>query len=298
MANAPPKDDELDELFDNALEEFTKPTQKPKTATAPSPKAPATTSAKKNTDSTSAKSDSGFEEEFIRQLTQGMDDMLKDASLGEGDDDGEMRKILDQMLKNMGSLQADLGPKRQDQPSKGTTKDNSTDKAPPKPQKPQSFQDKINATMAKLKDSATQADAESSNFDNGSEIPDDELMRQLDTLADDVVGQLMSKDLLQQPLQQLENAYPKYLENNKATLPKKDLQRYEQQYAYVKQILALFKKTKDDSIGNDPQIVELMQKMQDCGQPPSELLKLLAPDMELDEMGEVKVPEVPNCTIA
>ncbi|KAJ2613682.1 Peroxisome chaperone and import receptor [Coemansia sp. RSA 1365] len=298
MANASPKDDELDELFDNALEEFTKPSQKPKTATAPSPKAPTTTSAKKNTDSTSANLESGFEEEFIRQLTQGMDDMLKDAPLGKNDDDDELRKVLDQMLKNMSLLQSDLDSKRQDQPSKETTKENSTDKAPQKPKEPQSFQDKINATMAKLKDSATQADAESSNLGNESQIPDDELMRQLDTLADDVVGQLMSKDLLQQPLQQLENAYPKYLENNKATLPKKDLQRYQQQYAYVKQILALFKKAKDDSIGKDPQILELMQKMQDCGEPPSELLKLLAPDMELDETGEVKVPEVPNCTIA
>ncbi|KAJ2389238.1 hypothetical protein GGI23_005878 [Coemansia sp. RSA 2559] len=37
--------------------------------------------------------------------------------------------------------------------------------------------------------------------------------------------------------------------------------------------------------------------MQDCGQPPNELLKTLAPDMELDENGEVKTPELPNCTI-
>ncbi|KAJ2808570.1 Peroxisome chaperone and import receptor [Coemansia guatemalensis] len=307
MANAPPRDDELDELFDNALEEFTAPTQKPKTATAPvsvpvpetpSTTAPATASTTQNTGSTSAKQESGFEEEFMRQLTQSMNDMLKDASSGEAADDDEMRKMLDQMLKNMGSLQADLDPRQQDQPSKSTTTEQKTANGPQKPQEPQSFQDKINATMAKLKDSATQADEESSNTYNGSDLPEDELMRQLDTLADDVVGQLMSKELLQQPLEQLNDAYPAYLEKNKATLPEKDFQRYQQQHAYVKQILELFAKTKGDSLGNDPQIIELMQKMQDCGQPPNELLKLLAPDMELDEKGDVKVPEVPNCTIA
>ncbi|KAJ2081483.1 Peroxisome chaperone and import receptor [Coemansia sp. RSA 988] len=311
MANVPPRDDELEELLDNAFEEFTAPTQnpKPETATAPvpqvpSPTAPTASNSTQNTDNTqntgssSAKQVSGFEEEFIRQLTQGMNDMLKDAPSGEDSDDVEMRKMLDQMLNNMGSFQADLDPEQRNQPDKTTTTEQSTANAPRKPQEPQSFQDKINATMAKLKDSATQADAESSNFDNSSALPDDELMRQLDSLADDVVGQLMSKDLLQQPLQQLNDAYPAYLEKNKATLPEKDFQRYQQQHAHVKEILALFAKTEGDSLGNEPQIIELMQKMQDCGQPPNELLKLLAPDMELDEGGDVKVPEVPNCTIA
>ncbi|KAJ2889511.1 hypothetical protein IWW38_004662, partial [Coemansia aciculifera] len=119
----------------------------------------------------------------------------------------------------------------------------------------------------------------------------------LDSLVDDVISQLMSKDVLQQPLKELDREYPKYLEKNKSTLSNEDRERYQKQHEYVKQILAMFAETTDDA-ANDPRIVDLMQKMQDCGQPPNELLKILAPDMELDEKGEVKVPEAPpNCIV-
>ncbi|ORX66853.1 hypothetical protein DL89DRAFT_214066, partial [Linderina pennispora] len=63
---------------------------------------------------------------------------------------------------------------------------------------------------------------------------------QLDSLVDDVIGQLMSKDMLYQPLKDLDVEYPKYLEKNKDTLSKEDCERYEKQHGYVKQILEMF----------------------------------------------------------
>ncbi|KAI8323847.1 Pex19 protein [Martensiomyces pterosporus] len=173
-------------------------------------------------------------------------------------------------------------------------------------EEPQSFQNKIKATMDKLRESSDRVEAETSGGLGGDGMDMmEELMRQmdqigddgqLDSLVDDVIGQLMSKEVLYQPLKDLDVEYPKYLAKNKDTLSKEDYERYEKQHAYVKEIITQFEVSGDGS-ANDPKIVELMQKMQDCGQPPNELLKVLAPDMELDASGEVKIPETPNCTI-
>lgn len=37
-----------------------------------------------------------------------------------------------------------------------------------------------------------------------------------------------------------------------------------------------------------------MQKMQDCGSPPEEILKQLAPGLEFDENGVPKMDELPS----
>ncbi|KAJ1830354.1 Peroxisome chaperone and import receptor [Coemansia sp. RSA 2711] len=292
MTDVPPNDAELDELLDSALEDFiTEPSPKPKS---PAPDTAAVPAREPTAD------DKGFEDEFVRQLTQGMEDMFKNSS--STGDEAEMRTMLDQLLGQMGSLSAaDTG--TSPAPPPAATSSAEKPAAATEPTEPGTFEDKIKATMSKLKESADRADAESSDTGMGML---EELMQQLEqagdddngmgSLVDDVIGQLMSKEVLQQPLRELDAAYPKYLETHKQTLSSEDYGRYQQQHEYVKQILGLFAECKDDSV-NDPRIVELLQKMQDCGQPPNELLKLLAPEMELDEKGEVKAPEMPNCTI-
>ncbi|KAJ2786008.1 Peroxisome chaperone and import receptor [Coemansia javaensis] len=301
MANAPPSDAELDELLDSALQEFSEPPR-------PKPKPAATAAPQDST--AAAQSADGFEDEFMRQLARGMEDLLKD---GPGAGDPEMRGALDQLVEQLGSLRGDLA----DAPDKAA---DSRDAGPRSGSgggggDAATFQDKIKATMDKLRESADRAEAEAeAEAGAGAGAGDGdmmaELMRQLDeagddpkldALVDDVIGQLMSRDVLQQPLRDLDAAYPRYLEEHRASLAADDVRRYEQQHAYVRQILALFAEAGDDDDGggsaNDPRIVELMQKMQDCGQPPAELLKLLAPDMELDDGGNIKVPEAPNCVV-
>ncbi|KAJ2767793.1 Peroxisome chaperone and import receptor, partial [Coemansia nantahalensis] len=293
MADVPPNDAELDELLDSALEEFSTP------APPPPPRAgakPAASAAPAAANAAGAAGSASFEDEFMRQLTQGMEDMLKGSSgeAGSGSD-SEMRSAFDQLLKQMGSLPGDLGAAQQEPAAPtGEAADG----------EPASFQDKIKATMDKLKESADQADADA-GADLGGAGMMEELMRQLDqagddpqldSLVDDVIGQLMSKEVLQQPLRDLDAAYPKYLAENKDSLSADELRRYEKQHGCIREILALFGELDDDA-ANDPRVVDLLQKMQDCGQPPSELLKLLAPDMELDGDGNVKVPEAPNCTV-
>ncbi|KAJ2910974.1 Peroxisome chaperone and import receptor [Coemansia aciculifera] len=327
MANAPnppaATDAELDELLDDAFEQFTNAAPKseakkePTSAVADSTLRPATSSAAAAaTEGSAAK----FDEEFTRLLAESMESLLKDSSALTGADGAsagsdEQKSALDQLLKQMAALQSDLGTKDQASAPESSSESSKTKAADgvkpllassPSPA-PSSFQDKIKATMDKLKESADSADADTAQSLGGGDIGMmDELMRQmdqmgddsqLDSLVDDVISQLMSKDVLQQPLKELDREYPKYLEKNKSTLSNEDRERYQKQHEYVKQILAMFAETTDDA-ANDPRIVDLMQKMQDCGQPPNELLKILAPDMELDEKGEVKVPEAPpNCIV-
>ncbi|KAJ1907212.1 Peroxisome chaperone and import receptor, partial [Tieghemiomyces parasiticus] len=45
------------------------------------------------------------------------------------------------------------------------------------------------------------------------------------------------------------------------------------------------------------ELLDLMRNMQDCGQPPKELLKEIAPDMEHGSDGMPKLPGMDNCSI-
>ncbi|KAJ2549531.1 Peroxisome chaperone and import receptor [Coemansia sp. RSA 1933] len=327
MSNPPPNDDELDVLLDDAFEQFDaappKQTQQKQSSTVDTQektaKQPPYTA--DTTDELDVSGDVNFEEEFARQLAKGMEDLLKESSesgVGNSVNEAEMKATVDQLLKQMGSLQADLDNDKSKseksakkamplshskaQASETGAKDGSGSEEA----QGTSFQDKIKATMDKLKESADRADAETGDGAGDMDVLE-ELMRQmdgagggddaqLDSLVDDVIGQLMSKEVLEQPLKDLDKHYPKYLEKNKDTLSTEDYERYQKQHDYVKQILALFDQLNDSSV-NDERVTDLMQKMQDCGQPPNELLKMLAPDMEIDENGEVKAPEMPNCTI-
>ncbi|KAJ1860470.1 Peroxisome chaperone and import receptor [Coemansia sp. RSA 2703] len=313
-------DAELDELLDDAFEQFTI-----------EPKAPPPSTAKKTSTQAGAPTsepadvNDKFQEEFARELAKGMEAMLKNPSLLGGVDAGEggdldMQKTLDDLLKQLGAAQGSTTSDSQKSGAAATAATSATAKATESSDnesrgdekdtsEPATFQDKIKATMSKLKESADKAENTSGGAGGLGALGDlgmmDDLLRQmddmgddaqLDSLVDDVIGQLMSKEVLNQPLKDLDEAYPEYLEKNKDKLPKEDYERYEKQHSYIRKILALFDEKPGDSV-NDPRVAMLMQEMQDCGQPPAELLKVLAPDVELNEKGEVKEPELPNCTV-
>ncbi|RKP06262.1 Pex19 protein, partial [Thamnocephalis sphaerospora] len=179
--------------------------------------------------------------------------------------------------------------------------------------KPASFQDTITQTMNKLNDSS---DKVRSEVDEAEEAPDAlmaEMMRQMEQLADSgefdglvegMMGQLMTREVLYEPMKELAEKYPGYLAENKSTLPADDYARYEKQYSYVKQIVAHFAAQPEPATSDadapakdDPVIAELMEKMQDCGQPPKEVLQQLAPEMEFGEDGTPNPPDPEQCTI-
>ncbi|CAI5722774.1 unnamed protein product [Peronospora effusa] len=106
-------------------------------------------------------------------------------------------------------------------------------------------------------------------------------------LVDGMMQQLLSKDVMYDPMKQICERYPEWLDEKKPLLSKGDYERYGKQYQYFQQIVAMYESEPD----NYARLSELMQEMQETGQPPSEIVKDLAPGLQFDEEG---MPIMPN----
>ncbi|KAG0488613.1 hypothetical protein HPP92_007198 [Vanilla planifolia] len=118
----------------------------------------------------------------------------------------------------------------------------------------------------------------------------------MESIIETMMQQLLSKEVLQEPMKEIGERYPKWLEAHKERLGKEEYDRYCHQYKLILQLNAVYEEEPD----NFPKIVDFMQKMQECGQPPTEILQDLAPDLDLNNIGQL-APELfesaPNCCI-
>ena len=89
----------------------------------------------------------------------------------------------------------------------------------------------------------------------------------MEGFLDNLVGQLLSKDVMHEPMRHLHAEFPKYLATHAEKLSAEERQRYEEQQALVGQILEAYEKTPDDT----DRVATLMQRMQQCGPPPPEI---------------------------
>lgn len=174
--------------------------------------------------------------------------------------------------------------------------------------KPGNFNDAIAATMAKLKESDASATADSASSDNpfaglsGAEgeemakllaalggsgdlsglegaMDNPELTKMLEGMMDE----LMSRDILYEPLKELRDKYPAYLAGpQSAGISAEDRKRYEEQSRYITEIVKIF-----DEPGYDAKdkvkagkVQELMNQMQDCGSPPKEIVGDMPAELE------------------
>lgn len=140
-----------------------------------------------------------------------------------------------------------------------------------------SFQDTIRRTMERMQasgDQATAAAAESSTEDLLAEM-----MKQLGQGGGPGLGegseedfskmlmgmmeQLTNKEILHEPMKELHEKFPEWLEKNKATTSAEDLKRYEEQQVLVREIVGKFdERTYSDSNAADREyIVARMQKV-------------------------------------
>lgn len=69
--------------------------------------------------------------------------------------------------------------------------------------------------------------------------------------------------------------------------------RYGHQYQYFQRIVAVYETEPD----NYPRLMELMADIQEYGQPPSEIIKELAPGLEFNEEGMPIMPGMGNSTM-
>ena len=107
----------------------------------------------------------------------------------------------------------------------------------------------------------------------------------MESIVETMMQQLLSKEILHEPMKEIGERYPKWLEEHKASLSKEEYERYSQQYVLIKDLNIVYEREPD----NFSKIVELMQKMQECGQPPNDIVQELAPDFDLTNLAQLWV---------
>ncbi|PFH49457.1 hypothetical protein AMATHDRAFT_63154 [Amanita thiersii Skay4041] len=130
---------------------------------------------------------------------------------------------------------------------------------------------------------------------DGGEDDEEELAGFLENMMD----QLLSKEVLYEPLKELSDNFPGYLKSPPKPLDPDDRERYGKQQACLARILAVFDAPdyKDDKADSKKVVMELMHEMQSYGTPPQELMGNLPPGMGLGTDGLPQLGDG-NCTIA
>lgn len=100
-------------------------------------------------------------------------------------------------------------------------------------------------------------------------------------VVDGMMRQLLSKELMYEPMKQVCDKYPEWLATQVDALSKEEYERYGTQYQFFQRIVAVYETEPD----NFPRIMELMQDVQQYGQPPAEIIKELAPGLEFNQDG-------------
>ncbi|KAK9478944.1 Pex19 protein family-domain-containing protein [Lipomyces japonicus] len=239
------------------------------------------------------------EDEFARQLELGMQDLLRELET-----DPAARAQFESLVKGIDGFTAPTTQQEKQQQQQGSN-DGASENTTKKP----TLQDTIARTMERMKESGAQVDKEITNPVTagtgsggvGSVDEEDEflasMMRQLQTAAGaadsggtgdsdteltrmlaGMMEQLTAKEILYDPIKELDDQYSDWLATHAATLSPQDLSRYELQRVVVAEIVSKFedKNYDDDNVEHRKYIAERMQKMQESGAPPPDIMGELA----------------------
>ncbi|KAG0267503.1 Peroxisome chaperone and import receptor [Mortierella polycephala] len=293
-----------DDFLDDALDGFTAPTLVPQSKPAPSstsfitPKilnpslhphlqAPST-AADASEDNVDDKDEGILDEEFSETLAMGMEELMMEMNANP-----ELKQSFEEMFNGLGidgMNSAARSPSLSSSKPGATGSGSGISAASTSSGGGKSFQDRVAKTMDKLKDSSEQVDSQVA--EGSEEALMAEMMKQMEGMSeggdfqnvlDGMMEQLMSKDILYEPMLDLKNKYPQWLEENKDKISSAEYIRYEKQHGYVKQIVECFERPDfdDKSESRAKDVIELMQGIQDCGQPPADILSELAPGLEM-----------------
>ncbi|KAI9706327.1 MAG: Peroxisome chaperone and import receptor [Bogoriella megaspora] len=269
-----PEEDDLDDL-DEVLDEFkatrldVDAAQKAEASRPSIPPKPAPIKEKPSDE------EPDIDEEFAKQLQAGMAELL-----GDMDKDPEMKKQFEELIKGLDTSA---------EAAAETSTSQQTEKAPQsKGQKAgeDSFQETIRKTMERMQESGDQASAAAASSSQedilsqmlkdmekgglGGDGSDEDFSKMLLGMME----QLTNKDILYEPMKELNDKFPAWLQKNREKTGKDDLARYEEQQRLVSEIVGRFEASgySDENAADREFIVERMQKMQAAGQPPPDLV--------------------------
>ncbi|KAJ3117606.1 hypothetical protein HDU96_006204 [Phlyctochytrium bullatum] len=246
--------------------------------------------------------DGFMDDEFAKQLAAGMEQLMKDYVSEDPNPDmnsNELKTAMDQLINSVKSLNAaeSASTVRKEDPSSSASTASGN------------FQSKISETLHQLRDSSDKVEAQIAdgaglNPFAGLEGLDmdgmgmDQMMKELEALMgsgefegmfEGMMQQIMSKDLLYEPMKDLVAKYPEWLDANKGTVSEEDFARYQKQLTIIQDIVTVY----DSNLEAEEEtkrVTDLMQQMQECGNPPEAIMQELAPGMEIGADGMPKVP--------
>ncbi|KAH0355153.1 Pex19-domain-containing protein, partial [Aureobasidium melanogenum] len=274
-----PDEDDLSDL-DDMLDDFSATSIKDQKPPAPSTSTahPSATAQSKPSPSSIPPQSSAEDDDFARQLQAGMAELL--GGLGEAP---EMQKQFEQMMKELSAAAEQEAASTPVPSADAAPKPNTTSSSSTKP----AFASTIEKTMERM-----QASGESASAAAASSSQDDMLAQMLkdleagnfpamdgdqgdfNSMLMGMMEQLVNKDILYEPMKELHDNFPEWLEKNKDSTSKQDLERYKTQQAVVKDIVDRFEKKdfSDDNKEDREYIVDKMQQMQAAGAPPPGLV--------------------------
>ena len=208
--------------------------------------------------------------DFEKQMQAGMAELL-----GQFQSNPEMQQEFQNMMKELGVAAGaeGVGAIPSETPAA------SARAAPSKASGEDSFQDTIRKTMERMQNSGETASAaaassneedmlaqmlkemEKGNFPGMDGAGSDE---DFNKMLLGMMEQLTNKDILYEPMKELNDKYPSWLEENRSKVKQDDLDRYLEQQSLVKEIVGRFERKgySDDNQQDREFIVDRMQKVQ------------------------------------
>ncbi|XP_030762501.1 peroxisomal biogenesis factor 19 [Sitophilus oryzae] len=261
------QDKELADLLDSALEDFSGVSSKEKVATTEQKK-------ESNVDSVPEE----WSADFVQQATMQFEEtFLNLLSTGESNAQGNTDLIQEKLKEMANAAQQVLT-------NPGEVSDQSVDFASSISQAIADLnQDQGNLKAPFNEDDLLKMFGGSSSRQEGDILPFMEGMMQ----------GLLSKEVLGPSLQVFVDQLPEYLEKNKDSLSKEDIERYQKQKESMEQILEELNSESDTDSKEVKKkrfskVLALMQKLQDYGQPPPELVGNLDMPFSFDSAGNPK----------
>ncbi|KAJ9595728.1 hypothetical protein L9F63_013091 [Diploptera punctata] len=270
----PEQDEELSALLNSALDDFGKPP--PNKAVEKAEDKTSSSNTNQNELSTEGVVDAQWTDEFIKQTAAHFEHSMQ-AILSQG---GNETITSDQLGANFQRF-AEVA-------AKAMTEEGGTENE---------FTAAISQTLKSLSEGAENLQVEEDienmfsnmnmegNSEGGEFLP---FMQQM-------MQSLLSKEILYPALKDIVDKYPAWLEENKSKLEPSEFDRFSKQKQLMDQVcVELEKESEVDTPEIKKQrfdvILDLMQKMQDCGQPPKDLVGDLGPVVTFDEQGNPQLP--------
>lgn len=112
----------------------------------------------------------------------------------------------------------------------------------------------------------------------GGLLPDMENLKDphMNVIVDSIMQHLLSKEVLYQPMKDIRDCYPPWLQKNEGSIPAEDLERYKKQFGFIQEICRLY----ETDPSNYTSLVTLMQQMQACGDPPEDIVREMSSGLD------------------